>query len=148
MKNRMSYLTLVSPARAMMLLNIVLQTKYEATQEIVPSVPEKKKKSLTTVQRERNRQKSSSSQPTRGYNAQAQIKKSTRYQIYIRGYANLTCKLTTKLDRGFTDWNHLANAIVSSFWNQAHVQCIISVSFILDCGVGKSITNGKSLLTI
>lgn len=28
----------------MMLLNIVLQTKYEATQEIVPSVPEKKKK--------------------------------------------------------------------------------------------------------
>ena len=108
----------------------------------------KKNKSLTTVQRERERQKSSSSQPTRGYNAQAQIKRPTQYQIYIRGYANLTCKLTTKFDRGFTDRNHLANAIVSSFWNQAHVQCIISVSFILDCRVGQSITNGKSLLTI
>ena len=34
-------LTLVSPASAMMPLNMVLQTKYEAMQEIVPSVPEK-----------------------------------------------------------------------------------------------------------
>jgi hypothetical protein len=40
----MYFLTLILPARAMMLLNMVLQTKYEAMQEIVPSVPEEKKK--------------------------------------------------------------------------------------------------------
>lgn len=34
-----SYLTLIPPACARMLLNMVLQTKYEDIQEIVPSVP-------------------------------------------------------------------------------------------------------------
>lgn len=33
--------TFVSPARVKMALNMVLQTKYEAMQEILPSVPEK-----------------------------------------------------------------------------------------------------------
>ena len=37
-------LTFVSPERAMILLNMELQTKYEAMQEIVPSVPETVKK--------------------------------------------------------------------------------------------------------
>lgn len=40
----MSALTFVSPARAMILLNMELQTKYAAMQETVPSVPETVKK--------------------------------------------------------------------------------------------------------
>ena len=42
----MFILTLVSPAMAIILLNMVLQTKYEAMQEIVPSVPETEKEML------------------------------------------------------------------------------------------------------
>lgn len=40
----MCALTFVSPARAMILLNMELQTKYAAMQETVPSVPETVKK--------------------------------------------------------------------------------------------------------
>lgn len=39
-------LTFISPAIAMILLNTLLQTKYEAKQERVPSVPEKGGKCL------------------------------------------------------------------------------------------------------
>ena len=42
----MCILTLASPAMAIILLNMVLQTKYEAMQEIVPSVPETEKEML------------------------------------------------------------------------------------------------------
>lgn len=45
----MCSLTLVSSAWAIILLNMVLQTKYEAMQEIVPSVPGTQKELLIRI---------------------------------------------------------------------------------------------------
>lgn len=111
-------LTLVSPAMAIILLNMVLQTKYEAMQEIVPSVPDTEKEILirndlfppSSIHAESVRKKH------KKYKCQKKEPKKKKVQAHFQKE-----EVTTKLYSHLADWKHLVDAIIIRFFNHPHV---------------------------
>lgn len=96
-------------------MNIALQTKYEATQAIVPSVPENRTyENLLTVEiNETTFRKGKEDEPSTPW--PTKINKLTwgnkRGEGWRKEKADI-CNVTTKLYRSFTDWKDFVDGFI------------------------------------